>query len=167
MFPQATASSPAASRIASSIPVVVVLPLVPVTASQRGGPAGHTAGSWPSRHASSGSPIISTSAARAACARGESGRKPGLVTTRSHPAGRAATSVVNAAVRSSSEASWPGSESAIVTVAPISSSTSTTDAPVRRAPATSTCAPVSRVPAPATPCVATMAQPPDAASHSL
>ena len=37
MFPQATASSPAARRIASSMPVVVVLPLVPVTASHVGG----------------------------------------------------------------------------------------------------------------------------------
>ena len=105
MFPQATASSPAASRIASSIPVVVVLPLVPVTASQRGGPAGQTAGSCPSRHASSGSPIISTPAACAARASGESGRKPGLVTTRSQAGGSVPRSVVNAALRSPSEAS--------------------------------------------------------------
>ena len=36
-LPQATASCPAARRIASSMPTVVVLPLVPVTASQRRG----------------------------------------------------------------------------------------------------------------------------------
>ena len=61
MLPQATASSPAARRIASSIPVVVVLPLVPVTASHAGGRA---AVPRPSHQASSGSPTTGTPAAR-------------------------------------------------------------------------------------------------------
>ena len=49
MLPTAAVRSPAAARIAASIVVVVVLPLVPVMASQAGAPSAR------SRHASSGS----------------------------------------------------------------------------------------------------------------
>ena len=140
MLPQATVSSPAARRIASSIVVVVVLPLVPVTASQRGGPSGQIAGSSPSHQASSGSPTIGTDAARAASASGESVRKPGLVTTRSAPVGQRGQlprAGHRAGRRAASSCAW--SPSATVTRAPRCSSTSTTETPVRRAPATSTC----------------------------
>ena len=79
MLPHSTLRRPAAISMACSIDVVVVLPLVPVTTSQRrGGPY------WPaasSRQASSTSPQIGTPAAAAAASTGAVGGKPGLVTT--------------------------------------------------------------------------------------
>src|SRR6185312_586642 len=82
-LPVATARSPAARSIDSSIRTVVVLPLVPVSASQGGGFGPR------SRQASSTSPITSTPAAAAAVSSGASGRQPGETTSRSVPAGGA------------------------------------------------------------------------------
>ena len=75
MLPQATASSPAARGIAASMPVVVVLPFVPVTATYGdAGRAGRRVRSRPARGA----------AARAAHERiSAGGGTPGLGTTRS------------------------------------------------------------------------------------
>src|SRR6478672_5469720 len=79
MLPQSTARRPAASSIANSIDVVVVLPLVPVTTSHRlGGP---NRPDWSNRQANSTSPQIGTPAAAAAASTGAVGGKPGLVTT--------------------------------------------------------------------------------------
>ncbi len=90
MLPQAVTVRPAARRIDSSIPVVVVLPLVPVTTSHRRG-----AGSARSiRQASSTSPITSMPAATAEAGNRPVGRTPGEVTTRSTPAGRSTGSPI-------------------------------------------------------------------------
>ena len=76
---------PAAASMAASIFTVVVLPLVPVTASQScRDPPGSTGRS---RQASSTSPMTGTPAAAAAASSGASGRHPGEVTTRSVPPG--------------------------------------------------------------------------------
>ena len=80
MLPHSSARRPAATSIACSIDVVVVLPLVPVTTSQRFGVPNRPA--WSMRHASSTSPQIGTSAAAAAANTGAVGGNPGLVTTR-------------------------------------------------------------------------------------
>ena len=69
---------PAARRIASSMPTVVVLPFVPVTASHG---AGCAARACAIHQASSGSPTTGSPAAAAATARASSGRRPGPVTT--------------------------------------------------------------------------------------
>ena len=81
MLPHSRARRPAATNIACSIDVVVVLPLVPVTTSQRrGGPYRPELSSC---QANSTSPQIGTPAAAAAASTGAVGGKPGLVTTRS------------------------------------------------------------------------------------
>ena len=84
MLPLAVTCRPAARRIDSSMPVVVVLPLVPVTTSQsRGAPL-----AWSSRQASSTSPITSMPARRSAAASsGFVGGMPAEVTTRVVPSG--------------------------------------------------------------------------------
>ena len=132
MFPQATASSPAATRIASSIPVVVVLPFVPVTASHTGG----SGASAPIHHASSGSPTTGTPAAAAAATSGWSGRRPGPVTTSRVPAGR--SSPAPATAPSGRSASAAGFASTTVTRAPSSTSAAAAASPEIPAPATST-----------------------------
>ena len=81
MLPHSSARRPAATSIACSIDVVVVLPLVPVTTSQRRG--GPNRPELSSRHANSTSPQIGTPAAAAAASTGAVGGNPGLVTTRS------------------------------------------------------------------------------------
>src|SRR5690606_30843806 len=136
MLPQATASRPAARRIAASIPVVVVLPLVPVTASHTGG----RSMPWPSHHASSGSPTSGTPAAAAAATSGWSGRRPGEVTTRSVPAGTASGSPPASAPGGRS-ARAAGRASVTVTRAPASTSAAAAASPDTPAPATSTRAP--------------------------
>ena len=80
MLPHSSARRPAATSIECSIDVVVVLPLVPVTTSQRFGVPNSPA--WSMRHASSTSPQIGTPAAAAAAKTGAVGGNPGLVTTR-------------------------------------------------------------------------------------
>src|SRR3954454_14165015 len=84
-LPAATLRNPAARRIASSIRTVVVLPLVPVTASHGVSWAGSR-----SRQASSTSPQMGMPRARAWASSGASGRQPGEVTTRSASPGRVA-----------------------------------------------------------------------------
>src|SRR4051812_3837021 len=84
-LPQATVRSPAARSMASSICTVVVLPLVPVTASQGAGCSGSR-----SRHASSTSPQMGTPRSVACTSRGDVGVQPGEVTTRSTSAGSTA-----------------------------------------------------------------------------
>src|SRR5699024_412876 len=86
MFPHAADAEPAASRIDCSIAVVVVLPFVPVTTSQRRGAPNTPARSQ--RHASSTSPHTGTPAPAAADSNGLPGDSPGLVTTRSRRATR-------------------------------------------------------------------------------
>ena len=68
-LPQATVRSPPARSIASSICTVVVLPLVPVTASQGAGLSGSR-----SRQASSTSPQIGTPRSAACASSGAAGR---------------------------------------------------------------------------------------------
>src|SRR5690606_23177059 len=82
MLPSAAVRSPAAVSIAASMLTVVVLPLVPVTAS-------HGAARGPrSRHASSGSLYTSRPAAAAARGSGWCGGKPGETTSSSAPSNR-------------------------------------------------------------------------------
>lgn len=86
MLPTAAVRRPAARRIEASIWVVVVLPLVPVIASQG-------AASGPrSRQAISTSPTTSTPADAAAAKSGELGFQPGEVTTSSVPSGSVSAS---------------------------------------------------------------------------
>src|SRR2546423_933756 len=75
MLPRAAVRSPAAVRIAASIVVVVVLPLVPVTASQAG------ASGVRSRQASSGSLYTGSPAACAATTSARVRANPGETTT--------------------------------------------------------------------------------------
>ena len=84
MLPTAAVRRPAAARIDSSIWVVVVLPLVPVTPSH-----GTTRSGRLSRQASSTSLQIGTPRCAAATSSGESGGQP-VVTTRSAPSGSTA-----------------------------------------------------------------------------
>ena len=84
-LPAAAALSPAARRIDSSIWTVVVLPLVPVTASHGAAPRPAR-----SRQASSTSPHTGMPAAPRRRAAGSCGASPGEVTTSSVPAGRPA-----------------------------------------------------------------------------
>src|SRR5579864_6135343 len=78
--------------MAASIRTVVVLPFVPVTASQScRAPPGSTGRS---RQASSTSPITGMPAAAAAASIGVPGRHPGVVTTRSVPSGSRGSAVV-------------------------------------------------------------------------
>src|SRR5437588_4378575 len=139
-LPQATASSPALRRMDSSMLTVVVLPLVPVTASQVGG-CSH---SRLIRQASSTSLITSIPAATAAASSGLSARQPGLVTTRSVPSGGSvnpATSSAPALPTEASAASRCSAASVTVTTAPWPSRASAAERPVTPAPATSTLRP--------------------------
>src|ERR1700759_428047 len=79
MLPHSTLLRPAATSIACSIDVVVVLPLVPVTVNQRRG--GPYRPDWSSRQANSTSPQIGMPADAAAAGTGAIGGKPGLTTT--------------------------------------------------------------------------------------
>ena len=133
MLPHATASRPAAARIAASMPVVVVLPFVPVTASHVAG-----IGRAASIHqASSGSPTTGTPAAAAAATSGLSGRRPGPVTTRPVPAGNPSGSAKGSTPAGSS-ASAAGFASVTVTRAPSSTRAVAAASPEIPAPATST-----------------------------
>src|SRR3954465_14132769 len=134
MFPQATAWAPAALRIDSSIPTVVVLPLVPVTTSQDGGGPR----TRPPRQASSTPPITSTPASAAATSSGDVGRQPGLVTTRTTSDGGSVRPGPSSAPSPSSSARRSALPSVTVTRAPSSVSTGTIDLPVTPAPATRT-----------------------------
>ena len=132
-LPVATARSPAARRIASSIRTVVVFPLVPVTASHGAAPAGRN------RQASSTSPITSIPAAAAAASSGASGRHPGEVTTSAVPAGGAcAPSASTAPAAASVPVRSDATRSATVTRAPSPSSARAAASPDAPAPATST-----------------------------
>ena len=152
MFPHADAASPPLESISASIAVVVVLPLVPVTASHvRGEPKQP---SWSASQDSSTSPHTGTPAAAAARSNGESGRQPGEVTTRSTAPGavklsRAAStltvvidsradspSLTTTVSRSASSAS--GRPSATVTFPPSRRMRRTAPGPETPAPATST-----------------------------
>ncbi|CAM5528815.1 hypothetical protein SALBM311S_02256 [Streptomyces alboniger] len=104
MLPTAAVRRPAALRIEASIWTVLVLPLVPVTASQG-------AASRPprprSRQASSTSPQTGTPACTAAANSGLSGFQPGVVTMSSVPCGRVAPSPRRTVMpRASSSAAW-------------------------------------------------------------
>ena len=119
MFPHSTARRPAAVSIACSIDVVVVLPLVPVTTSQRRG--GPYRPDWSSRQANSTSPQTGTSRPRAAAAStGAVGGKPGLVTTRPNrrSARRPAAGVGHRPVRASTDVSADALSSASVARTP-------------------------------------------------
>src|SRR5690606_21552718 len=143
-LPQATASSSAACKMASSIPTVVVLPLVPVTAIQSAG----VSCSWFSRQASSTSPTTSRPASVAAASSGASGFHPGLVTTRSVPAGGSSnpgTSSAPCACKDASAARRSAEASVTVTAAPAPSSACAADRPDTPAPATSTLRPSKRL----------------------
>src|SRR6185312_7414878 len=130
-LPVATARPPAARSIDSSIRTVVVLPLVPVSASQGGGFGPR------SRQASSTSPITSTPAAAAAVSSGASGRQPGETTSRSVPAGGAcAPSAIVAPPAASAPVRVDAARSTTVTVAPSRSSTRAAASPDAPAPAT-------------------------------
>ena len=132
-LPVATARPPAARSIDSSIRTVVVLPLVPVSASQGGGFGPR------SRQASSTSPITSTPAAAAAVSSGASGRQPGETTSRSVPAGGAcAPSAIAAPPAASAPVRVDAARSTTVTVAPSRSSTRAAASPDAPAPATTT-----------------------------
>ncbi len=86
-MPTAAVRRPAAVRIEASICTVVVLPLVPVTASQ--GAGSPVAASGRRRcQASSTSPQTGTPAASAAAKSGLLGGQPGEVTTSRVPSGR-------------------------------------------------------------------------------
>lgn len=84
MLPTAAVRRPAAFRIDASIWTVVVLPLVPVTASQG---AGFRPFRPRSRQASSTSPQTGTPACPAAVNSGLVGFQPGAVTISSVPSG--------------------------------------------------------------------------------
>ena len=132
MLPQAVTVSPAARRIDSSIPVVVVLPLVPVTTSHRRG-----AGSARSiRQASSVSPITSTPAATAEAGNRPVGRTPGEVTTRPTPAGRSTGSPI--CCTPSGIAVVTGRSAATSTGTPAAASTRMAASPATPAPITTT-----------------------------
>ena len=75
-FPARATCSPASRQIAPSSSVVVVLPFVPVTATNRFGR---------SRHASSSSPSTGRPRSRAAAITGASFGTPGLFTTTAAP----------------------------------------------------------------------------------
>src|SRR5882757_2707761 len=147
MFPQATALAPAARRMAVSMATVVVLPLVPVTASHTGG----SACSAHSRQASSTSPITSIPARAAAASTGASGRQPGAVTTSAVSGGgvRRSCATRRPGSASATDRSRPTSASVTVTTAPSASSALATGGPVTPAPVTRTCAPASVTSAPA------------------
>jgi hypothetical protein len=136
MLPRAAVRFPAAARIAASIVVVVVLPLVPVTPSQTGasGPR--------SRQASSGSLYTSSPAASAATASGWCGGKPGDTTTSltlsSSPAGGSSDAITVAPASRSAAKLGSSTRSKTVTSAPASRSAFADASPAIRAPATST-----------------------------
>ena len=151
MFPQARAAMPASRQIASSIAVVVVLPLVPVTASHvRRGPNSSASSA---RHASSTSPQTGIPAPAAASSNGESGRQPGLVTTRSTGSVAVVSSIAAARSRSTPSHVTPagsaarrrsiasGRESATTGSAPSAARIRTAPGPDTPAPSTSTRAP--------------------------
>ena len=81
-LPTALVFSPAAVNIDSSMPTVVVLPLVPVTASQGTCRSGRLI-----RQASSTSPHTGMPRSAAWASSGADGRQPGEVTTRSTSSG--------------------------------------------------------------------------------
>lgn len=133
-----------ASRIEASIRTVVVLPLVPVTASQG-------AGSRPScplsRQASSTSPQTGTPASAAAVKSGLPGFQPGAVTTSSVDPGRVSPSPRRTVIPSaSSSAAWARERSSspsltTVTSAPRSCRARAAGIPLTPRPATVTCLP--------------------------
>lgn len=123
---------------------VLVLPFVPVSASQGAGSPLNVARS---RQASSTSPMIGMPAASASASNGAVGRHPGEVMTSWVPSGNrpGSPSRTNAPRRSSSAArartSSPSPVSTIVTVASRASSARATDPPETPMPATQTGAP--------------------------
>src|SRR6478672_4614568 len=138
MLPLALTRRPAARRIDSSIPVVVVLPLVPVTTSQsRGSPPARS-----SRQANSTSPITSIPAASAAASSGFVGGMPAEVITKSVPAGgvsRSPAKVTSPGICASSAGA--GRLEVTTTVAPVPARYRTTGSPVTPTPAASTRSP--------------------------
>lgn len=105
MLPTAAVRKPADFRIDASIWVVVVLPLVPVIASQGAAPGPRSC------QAISTSPTTSTPAFAAAANSGLSGFQPGEVTTRPVPSGRVSASPRRTEIPSSpssaARARWP------------------------------------------------------------
>ena len=141
ILPTASARLPvrwaSACMIWANIPVVVVLPLVPVTTSQVRGAPKTPARSR--RYASSTSPITSTPASWRATNKGESGRQPGEVTTRSKsPWAAESTETVATPNSSANSASAVWLESATVVSTPRLASIATQPRPDTPAPATST-----------------------------
>ncbi len=141
MLPTAAVRRPAAFRIEASIWTVVVLPLVPVTASQG-------AASGPRRRqASSTSPQTGTPACPAAANSGLSGFQPGAVTISSEPSGRVSPSPRRTVMPSaSSSAACARARSSApslttVTIAPRPCSTLAAGTPETPSPATVTCLP--------------------------
>src|SRR4051812_49080391 len=140
-LPAATLRSPAARRIASSIRTVVVLPLVPVTASQGVSWSGSR-----SRQASSTSPQTGTPRAAAWASSGASGRQPGEVMSRSTSPGRVAVapsprrmdapSTSSSSARSARPSGPSVRSSSAVTVAPRCSRLSAAANPETPKPAT-------------------------------
>ena len=141
MLPHALTDAPAAVMMASTMPVVVVLPLVPVTTSHcRGGPV------MPDRstcQASSTSPHTGRPASAAATSIGLSGRKPGEVTTRSKSSTHASRARISSTVDAAAPSSTSGRVALLllshtVTDVPWPSRNRIAEAPAIPAPATRT-----------------------------
>src|SRR5690606_1291565 len=149
MLPHSALRRPSASSMACSIDVVVVLPLVPVTTSQRRGAPNRPAAS--SRQASSTSPHTGTPAAAAATSTGAVGGSPGLVTTSAKSPIRfsAAAGSSTATPRSACGASAAGLSSQSVARTSNGANAARTARPVMPAPTTSTAAPGSSGASPA------------------
>ena len=135
-LPTATAFSPAARRIDSSMPTVVVFPLVPVTASHGAGPP-PPARSTRTCHASSTSLHTGTSCSRAATRSGWCGGSPGDATTRS---ARSSTVPASSSAEPMTSSAW---SSTGTTRAPRDARISTAARPETPSPATTTRAPSS------------------------
>src|SRR5690606_17667188 len=131
-LPTAAVRRPAAVRMDASIRTVVVLPLVPVTASH-GAPAR-------SRHASSTSLHTGTPAVRAAVSSAADGGQPGDATTRSAAATSRSATAASVASAPTTSASWARA-STVTTDAARPDRAATTARPVTPSPATSTRAP--------------------------
>src|SRR4051794_14006228 len=135
-LPTASARSPAARRIDSSIRTVVVLPFVPVITSQPAAPG------LRSRHANSSSPSTSMPRSAASANSGLVGSHPGEVTTSAVPAGSRSSSPANTAPRATSSSTPSGrARSVRTTRAPRSSSARAAACPASRAPQTTTVLP--------------------------
>ncbi len=143
MLPAARVRRPAARSIDSSIRVVVVLPLVPVTTSQGAAPCARR-----NRQASSSSPQTGTPAPCAAAMIADSGESPGETTSRSTPSGRVSPSPSRTVAPRTSRTCarsccrGPSPASTALTRAPSASSASAAANPAMPMPATATWIPL-------------------------